>query len=253
MPGIGVINNPRSRQNRKNPERMARIGYMLGQGGESRQTWTLDALREVIEEFRQNEIDILAINGGDGSNHVTLTTLIEVYGATPLPKITFLRGGTLNTTSDALGIKGSTEWLIYNLSEKYSQGLEFDTCQRNILKIGNHYGFIFGNGIIANFLDSYYATGSPSPSQGVKTLVRGVASALTGGALAKGWFKKIHAELVVDGEVVPLKPYTALIGASIHEIGVGFTVLPRCETEPGKYHILALDCEPLTFPRDLPY
>ena len=52
--------------------------------------------------------------------------------------------------------------------DRYHQGEELPRRAATILQIGERYGFIFGNGLIANFLEAYYATGNPSPSTGAK-------------------------------------------------------------------------------------
>ncbi len=253
MPGIGVINNPRSKQNRKHPERISKIGYMLGYEGKSESTWTFEALDDVLMEFKREDIDILAINGGDGSNHVTLTHMLQIWGDHPLPKISLLRGGTLNTISEACKIKGSTTWLLYNLAEKYGAGEPFETIHRDLLRINDHYGFLFGNGIIANFMDTYYESGTPSPSHGAAVLLRGVGSAITGGALAKKWTRKINARVVIDGEEISETSFTAIMAATIHEIGIGFTPWYRCEDEPGTFHVLLLTGSAMDVATQVPY
>ena len=67
-------------------------------------TETLDEVRGLAREFKEKGIDILGISGGDGTNHRTLSTFLEVYGETPLPKIALLRGGTMNNLANQLGI-----------------------------------------------------------------------------------------------------------------------------------------------------
>ena len=79
MSGIGVISNPKSRKNKKDPELMKKLGYILGDNGISYQTNTIDDIYKVAEEFRKKKIDILCINGGDGTNHVTLSVFLQVY------------------------------------------------------------------------------------------------------------------------------------------------------------------------------
>lgn len=253
MPGIGVINNPRSRQNLKHPQRIKKLGYILGQDGESKETWNFEALDEVLKDFKKRDIDIIAINGGDGSNHVTLTSLIKIWGEKPLPKVALLRGGTLNTISNACKIKGSTTWLLYNLSDKYSMGEPFEIIQRNLMKIGDRYGFIFGNGVVAKFMKTYYDTGTPSPSHGAKVFLRGIYSVFTGGKLAKEWFRKLNAKVTIDDIELPKQPLTTMLAASIHEVGLGFIPFSRCEETPERFHVSLYAASPAVFLLDVPY
>ena len=95
MPGIGVILNPYSRKYKNNPEMAKHMGFIVGDKASCKATEDLADLRRVAEEFKTRDIDILAINGGDGTIHCTLTTFLNVYGNKPLPKIANLFTNTL--------------------------------------------------------------------------------------------------------------------------------------------------------------
>src|SRR3990167_3864318 len=135
MAGIGVILNPYSKKYRDNPERMKRMGFIVGDKASCKQTEDLSDLRRVADEFKSHDIDILAISGGDGTNHCTLTTFIQVYGDKPLPKIVFLRGGTLNTVAGSLKLYGTPEKILSNLLIRYHEDLPFQTRQVMLTKI----------------------------------------------------------------------------------------------------------------------
>ncbi len=252
MPGIGVINNPRSRQNIKHPERMRRLAYILGEGGSSKATRSFEELDEVAEEFKRQDIDILALNGGDGTNHITLTTFLRIYGDKPLPKIALLRGGTLNTISNACDIKGRPSGILFNLVEKYSNGEEFEITERNMLKVGDKYGFIFGNGIVANFMDTYYEVETPTPVHAAKTVLRGIGSLFIWGPTIRKWFRPVKAKVTVDGTVLPINRWVSLLAGTIREIGLDFRVYHRCSEEPGAFHLIGLTSNPAWIVLDMP-
>ena len=244
MAGIGIVTNPHSRRNRKDPERMRRLGYILGRDDVYEMTSHPDDVRRVAEEFKKSQIAILALNGGDGTNHVTLTHFIEVYGDEPLPKIALLRGGTMNTLSEAVGVRGTPGKILLNLVEKYYTGQTFDITDRHILKItdetGTRYGFIFGNGVIANFLDIYYETGNPSPPVAARLLAQTALSAFVGGALIKRVAKPFEAEVELDGEVWPSQEYIAVMASTVEQIGLGFRPFLRCQERAGAFHVGAV-------------
>ncbi|RJO69573.1 MAG: hypothetical protein C4523_06040 [Myxococcales bacterium] len=252
MAGIGVINNPRSRQNVRNPERIPKLGYILGGRGESKETRTFEELEDCLREFKRLSIDILAINGGDGSTHVTLTKLIEVYGEQPLPMIALLRGGTLNTISASFGIKGQPDYILYNIAAKYAEGAPFKTHETNLINANGKYSFLYGNGFVANFMQTYYATGRPSPSHGVAVMLRGVASIFTGAGLARRWFEPVQAVVTIDGETLPDRAFTAMLAATVENIGVGFRPWCRAFWEPDKFHAICFTSSPLSFAPDIP-
>ena len=72
MPGIGVVLNPYSKRYRNNPEKLNRMAFIVGDKGTFASTNSLNDIHRVAEEFKKREIEILALSGGDGTNHRTL-------------------------------------------------------------------------------------------------------------------------------------------------------------------------------------
>jgi diacylglycerol kinase family enzyme len=238
--GIGIIVNPYSRKNRKDPEGIKKIGYIIGDRGSCEATKSLADIERVAREFLAKKVEILGLSGGDGTNHITLTTFIKVYGDHPLPKIALLRGGTMNTIANSCGISGTTDTILYNMVEKYHTGKPFKTTTRVIMKIGDKYGFLFGNGVVHAFLAEYYATGKPSPWRAVTTLSRGVFSAISDGDLAQRMFKRFNAKVWVDGVKWEQEDFFAVMAASIEHLGLGFAPFKRALDKPGHFCVLAV-------------
>ena len=84
-----------------------------------------------------------------------------------------------------ISIRGRPQEMLYEVVDRYHQGEELRTVEYHVLKVGDRYGFLFGNGLIANFLDAYYATGRPSPVMGAKILLKGITSGIFGGSFKK--------------------------------------------------------------------
>lgn len=258
MPGIGIVTNPNSRRNRRHPEQMQRLGFILGRDARRHEmTRRPEDVYEVARRFLDERVDILALNGGDGTNHVTLTTFIEVYGDHPLPKIAFLRGGTMNTIANAIGIRGTPGEILLNITEKYHLGQPFEESSRHILGATGdgktHYGFLFGNGLAANYLQAYYATGNPSPWTAFTTLMRTVGSSLVKGPFAHEMFRRFDARVTLDGQPWPASSFTTILAATIEQFGLGFRPTYRCRERPGTFHALGFTISmadvALTLPR----
>ncbi len=254
--GIGIITNPHSRRNRRFPEQMRRLAYVLGDDDTYELTNRIEDVKAVARQFKERNIEVLALNGGDGTNHVTLSTFIDVYGDEPLPKITFLRGGTMNTISNGVGIKGTPSRLLANLVEKYYTGIPYETTERDMLKIsdenGVNYGFIFGNGIVSNFLKAYYGTGKPSPSVAAVLLAKTVGGIPFGGRLAREIVKPFRARLEFDDDVWEERDYTTVLASTIDQIGLGFRPFIRCEESAGAFHLLAFTTSAAALAVELP-
>jgi diacylglycerol kinase (ATP) len=256
MPGIGIISNPHSRRNRRHPEQMRRLAYVLGQDDTYELTNRIEDVGDAARQFKQNDIDILALNGGDGTNHVTLTKFIEVWGDAPLPKVALLRGGTMNTVSDAVGVKGSPPRLLANLVEKYYTKQPFETTCRDLLEItdetGTRYGFIFGNGIVSNFLEVYYDTGKPSPTMAARLLAKAIATMPFGSEINRKLFRPFRARIELDEQVWSERDYTAVLASTVDQIGLGFRPFIRSEECEGAFHILGLVSGPIDTVKALP-
>lgn len=252
MSGIGVILNPFSKSHKKNPEKAKRMGFIVGDKASCKETEDLEDLRRVAEEFKTRDIDILAISGGDGTNHCTLTTFIQVYGEKPLPKIAFLRGGTLNTVARTAGIRGTAESLLSNLVVKYHEDQPFRTTQLMLTKINEEYGFIFGLGVIYNFMEAYYKFGDPSPAHALGTLFRTIFSAVFNGPFARRMFDRFDGEVIVNGKKWPYANYSAIYTGSINQLGLDFRVYYLVDKNPGKFHAVGFSLPPRNILRFLP-
>lgn len=244
MPGIGVILNPHSKKYKKRPKKIERMGFIVGDKASLRKTTNLTELRQEVEEFKQRDIDILAISGGDGTNHCTLTSLVDVYGEKPLPKIAFLRGGTLNTVAATMGVSGFSERLLSNLILKYHEEIPFKMRQVRLMKINNEYGFIFGMGVIYNFMNAYYKSGELSPMVAAKTLGHAIASAIMNRKFASHMFDRFDASVSVDGKKWPYANYNAIYTGSINQLGLNFKTYYLVDRFPNKFHINAFSLPP---------
>lgn len=252
MSGIGVILNPYSKKFKKDPNRAKHMGFIVGDKASCKETEDLDDLRRVAEEFKTRDIDILAINGGDGTNHCTLTTFLQVYGEKPLPKIALLRGGTLNTVARSVGVKGRSEDILSNLLVKYHEDIPFETRDLLIMKINNEYGFIFGIGTAYSFMELYYKNNSLSPLLAAKTAFHAIGSCLINGKLTRGMFERFNAEVTVNNQTWPFKNYSSLLTGSINQLGLDFKAFYLAEKFPGKFHALGVSCTPRSLLKYLP-
>jgi diacylglycerol kinase family enzyme len=261
VPGLGVISNPKSRMNRRRPGVVGALDRLirpLGDGAIARSTADPDAIEAVAREFLERGIDILALNGGDGTNHVTLTEFLKVWGDEPLPKLLLLRGGTMNTVARGMGVvRGRPTTLLLRAVQALQEGREIPSREFDLLRIEAgqgppQYGFIFGNGLIARFLDAYYGYRDPSPWVGFKVLCRAVGAALTRGPAYDRFFGRMSATVTIDGKPWSRTDWLAVTAATVPEIGLGFAPWHRSGERPGSFHSVGFGCGPLGIVAALP-
>ncbi len=200
------------------------MAFIVGDKGHVKTTESLDDLETVAKQFRDREIDILALSGGDGTYHNTITKFIHVYGDQPLPKFAFLRGGTLNAIASSCGVKGHPEKLLMDLIYHFHEGSRFETKQLQPMRINDHYGFIWGCGVIFHFMEAYYGDGTPSAFHAAWTLTRTITSALLNGRFARDMFRRFDGEITVEGRTWPYRNYSAIYAGAIRQLGLDFDV-----------------------------
>ncbi len=248
-PRIGVIINVRAHANHRHPARMGLLAKLIGTRDRFVMTRSIHELERTCTELATDHPEIIAICGGDGSLHQTLTALLHSYGDQPLPAIAILPGGAMNIVATSLGITGDPVEHLRALVERRGARELFE---HPVLQIGDRYGFLFGTGVIHHFLDAYYATGRPSPVTAARLLARAASSTLVGGALAKRLCQPVFARVIADDRVWPRERFVAICAGTVEQIGLGFRPFPRCREHPERFAILGIDASPSGLLRELP-
>lgn len=226
----------------------------LGDRGVVATPRSLDELLRVAEDFRAQRIGILGIAGGDGTNHVTLTGFRTVYGAAPLPTVALLRGGTMNTLANAVGVPaGRSEGLLDRLVRAVLEAPPLPVVERNTLDVSGRLGFLFGTGIVYGFLREYYDTGAPSPWTAARTLGRCVGSAFVGGPMIRRMMDPVRIGVEHDaGAPWAERAWLAVAAGTIADIGLGFRPFHRFDERQDRFHLLGIHTGPVGFTLDLP-
>jgi diacylglycerol kinase (ATP) len=258
MGGIGIVNNPRSRRNLRRPGIARLLRERLGDDGEVLDAATPDELARAIERFQAAGIDVLGVNGGDGTGHIVLTAVVRAWGDAPLPKLMLLRGGAMNTVAHGHRISGRPESILREVLIRRRHGFPLRTVERDLLRVeadggAPTYGFIFGTGAVVAFLEAYYATGTPSPVTAALLLGRLVGSALAGGPFASSLTRRAPLRIASDGDEWPDGSYLALVAGSTPDIGLGFKVFHRCDEQPGFFHAVGVTGSPGQLALALPW
>lgn len=251
MPGIGIIHNPFARGNLRRPAIIEDLKKILGDSGEVIQTRSIEELPDALKDFVKKGFDILGVNGGDGSMHLVLSAFINAMPDQPLPKIVALRGGTMNTMPNSVGLKGSTIYIAQKLVKKYRSGAQFEYLKQHLVRLNDKYGFMTGAGVPPNFLAAYYSGTSTGPWQGVKVIVRAILSFFVQGPYIKFIFEPAKCIVKVNNEELPAREFVAFLGCSIKEIGLGFTFCPHVYDQPGKFQFIATNAGPFFIIRNL--
>jgi diacylglycerol kinase (ATP) len=241
VPGIGVVINPHASGNRNGArERSERLAEIVDGDGLVRVTHSVPDIEGVAREFRERDTDVLAICGGDGSYHCTLTGFRHVYGDQPLPLLLPLRAGTINYISHATGgRRGKPEQALARVVQDYRRGRVFETTERDLLRVnGAEYGFVLSFGTAVNYLRVYYAQPKQGPIRAARLLTRLILSALAGTHISRAVFSAIGADVECDGEPIPFRQFTFFFAATVDRIALGFRPTYLGTRKRGYFHVL---------------
>ena len=244
MPGIGVITNPKAKRNINRPWIREALERIVGDAGRVYETRSIDELPRVAEEFIERDLDVLAVNGGDGTTHIAITNFIPVYGDRPLPKLLSLRGGTMNTISKSIKHKGTCENILASIVKKVRNDEPLDIVYQPTLKINDRYGFLWGYGVVGNFLEAYYKGTTLGTVQAVKVVSRIIFSAIFRTQFAKDLFAPSPTRLTIDGKTMDLPDCRVVLSAAIKEFGLGAKLTYRAYEKPGHIHLRATEKTP---------
>ena len=248
---IAVFVNPRSRENRRNPGLARELAAAVGDAGHVLAPGNLEELATMAASVRANPPDVIAVHGGDGTLHKVMTALGAAFGDEPLPPLAVLRGGTMNVVASSLGIVTKPAPFLRSLAEMSRAGAPLELMPRRCLRIGEHLGFVFGNGLAANFLSEYYADDKYGPRRAAWLLMRTLASAVIRGSFVRKVFKRFEGEVRVDGQLLPRTRFIGVNAATVREVGLGFKLNHRADDDPERFGVLAIHGPPILLATDV--
>lgn len=102
---VGLISNLRSQRNKRGiaPLREAVAGR---DGVLHRELNGIDGLAQALEDFAAAEVDLIAVNGGDGTVQATASILINERPFAEAPPLAVLSGGMTNMIAEDVGRRG---------------------------------------------------------------------------------------------------------------------------------------------------
>jgi len=256
--GVVAFVNPRSRANRRNPRLAASFTAVLGDTGRVLAPTSLDELQTMAAALRDAPPDVIAVHGGDGTLHKVVTALGATWGERQLPPVALLTGGTMNVVATSLHIAARPLAVLQSVVEDVRVGRQPQLIPRRCLRITggsegtDQLGFVFGNGLSANFLTEYYAGDNYGPGRAIVLLARTFFSALVNGRFVHRIFRRYEGEVRVDGELLPRTRFVGVSAATVREVGLGFKLNHRADDDPERFAVLAIHSRPLALVPDLP-
>jgi diacylglycerol kinase (ATP) len=161
-PTIGLISNPHSRRNRS---QLAAVQAIVANHPNIHHhiTQSADEIPDALQDFAQQDVDVLAVNGGDGTIAQVFSELIEQCPFARLPSVILLPGGTTNMNVGDVGLRGKLIKAIRHLANWAEQGSDHvERLTRPILRVEGSVdgriacGMFFGTGTIIRGIEYYH-------------------------------------------------------------------------------------------------
>jgi diacylglycerol kinase (ATP) len=114
-PTIGLLTNPHSRRNRT---RLPAVNAIVANQPNilHRITERPQQITDALREFAAQGVQVLAINGGDGTTAQVFTALLEGGTFNPLPAVILLPGGTTNVNANDVGLRGRLDVAVERMA-----------------------------------------------------------------------------------------------------------------------------------------
>lgn len=250
---VALFANPRASRQRRDRALLDRLASQLPASALVCCPTTLDELAVDARRVRDAGVSRVFMLGGDGTLHRLVTALVAAAGESGLPEIGILPGGRMNIVAWSVGVHGRPERVLAKL---LAAGQAARHTTRFAMRISGaehpQYGFLFGNGVIARFLEVYYRRPDPTPAHAALDLARGVASTVVGGPFSRALLRRWAGELAVDGAPWAGDDFLAVAVGTVEQIGLGFAPFAGVGQQPGRLRLHAVGSTMFGLARELP-
>jgi len=228
---IGLLNNLRAGRNDAQVGRLLRFLKRHPEVAHV-ETESAAAVPEALSELFSHGIDVLVVNGGDGTLQHALTEILtndEFRWQVPL--IAPLRGGRTNMTAGDIGTHRDTVRGLANLINAARGGqIEKRIVRRQVLRVqySPHrdvlYGMFFGVGMIERAIELCHRLFDRKGTQGAVGATLVTANLIARAALlhdTNGVLEPDKVQMLIDGEPVDHGEHSLMIGSTLHRLFSG--------------------------------
>lgn len=241
MEKIGVIINPYARKIGKKGL-LEKFTAIKSPYVDMHLTKSLDEVTEVLKKFKKDRISYLGIAGGDGSMHNVVSRAVPVWAPDPLPPIVVLKGGTMDNISRSIKLRGKGPAILNRLIATLEAKKPVELAGRNTMDINGLYCFIFGIGVVPNFLTEVYKY-EKGWGGNFRVIRKVVSQCLTNPSDAP-LFQGITGEVVVDGKTVPFRKVTGMMAGTVEHVSPLLIPTARANEDVNAFHVVTVGMSP---------
>lgn len=255
---VAMITNPLSGGNRKG---IGRVREFLARnpGILHREAVTPPEVNAALADFSARNVDLLVVNGGDGTVQAVLTSLYGRSTSTSPPLLALLRAGTASMLANDVGMRGEPLAALARIvAWSLDRGRDENQIHgRPVLKVNREgeeplCGMFFGAGAIPFGIDLCHGSMNPNKVRGELMpgliMARLVLSVLTG---RDGTIPPTDMEIGPDDYPARRNTYLLAMVSTLERLFLGLH--PFWGKESGPLHFTALKADPPYLLRNLPF
>lgn len=244
---IGLLNNLRA--GRSGPQ-VHKILQVLRDYPDVRhvETHSVRAVPEALAALARENIELLILNGGDGTLQYALTRILTCGEFDDIPMVAPMRGGRTNMSALDIGAhRRPAEGLRELLDAIYEGRIESRVVRRPVLRVETlrepslNYGFFFGAGMIHRAIALTHDLFPPGRSQGVLG-----AGLVTAGLILRASANRLDgvltpdkAQIALDGELIDRGEFTLIIASTLQRLFLRIDPFWGCEDAPVRFTAIA--------------
>jgi diacylglycerol kinase (ATP) len=240
---VGLISNPHSGRNRKHLRAIERIVANHPRVHHCPTTGSAD-VPAALSALADRGVEVIAINGGDGTVARVLTHLLEDAPFERLPLIALLPGGTTNMNAGDVGLRGGLVKAVRRLCRWADDDrIEGRLLRRAILRVypgtgqSATYGMFFGTGAIIHGIE--YCRASIHTKGVASEIGPGLAMARTLWGIARGdrrFARPVAVSVALDdAPPAPAEDILILLVCSLERLFLG--IRPYWGKENAPLHV----------------
>jgi diacylglycerol kinase family enzyme len=244
---LGIILNPKSRANLKNPSRIKYYRNISNEILEVRATESFEDLTRTAREFKRRRVPYIGISGGDGTIHQVITACINAYAPSAIPPVLLLGDGTMNNIFSSVGIKGHGVSVLSRFVHAVKSN-KFGIQERLTMKIDDRYCFLFGCGLTTNFLHAAY-DGKKGNLKNIQVILKCIREVISTGfgkdSDSLVLMRPLIAKMYTSGIPISLEKLLVVLAGTVEKVGMGFRPMSKALHRKGYFHLLATDIKPM--------
>ena len=149
----------------------------------------------------------------------------------------------MNNVARTINLKGRGPDLIKRLIWSLEKERAVEIHERDTIKVGNKYCFLFGTGMVTNFLDEVYSGTEKGLKRNIEVAAMTALEAVKNSPDGK-IFKMTEGDVIIDGRKIPMDKVNGILSATVEHVGMGFSPLIDAESLSHAFQTIVISMTP---------